>query len=487
MGTRPRGGPGAVAMGPRTGTGGWRGPIPRLGGALVTLALIAGPARSGPPQVALAPHGPAEVGPNPAIGFPQLDAPGIDDDAELRRIVVGDADGRVMVARVLGVHGREVVALLPDGQLGWPEGLVPTDRPFRPATAEDLRRSLLAGPYRGFQAYQTDHYLVVSQGSPGFAAASAQLLESLYRGLSAALAWDGILVREAEFPLVAIIYATERDFRARHDVPPDVQAFYHVVSNRIYFFESSERDQAAPEVAGLRRPQTVAHEGTHQVLQNIGVQPRLAAWPAWLSEGLAEYCAPTSTDRRGRWDNVGKVNPFHMATFRDLADAGRDRRPATVEALVTRPDLSPTDYARAWALTHYLLKAKHRDQFAHRDQFVAYLKRMGKLRPLERRSPAEYLADFRTFFGRDLDRKVVQYVSALADPGALPYYAVVFAQPMPDGPPLRSTLVSQSPSMIRQWLDSMTSPHGGAPSWYIEPCPSRASASYRARGWLNGP
>lgn len=487
-------------MGPRKGTDGCGRPVPRLGSVLVSLALISVPGRAGPPgpnRTSLSPDRPAQAaGWKPAPGPPRGGDPELVADVGERRIVVGDADGQILVARVLGVRGREVVALLPDGQLGWPDGLVPTDQPFRPATAEELCRSLLAGTYRGYRAYQTDHYLVVSKGSPAFAAASVQLLESLYRGLSAALAWDGIAVQEAEFPLVAVIYATERDFRAQHDVAPDVRAFYHVVSNRIYFFESSDRDRAAPEVAGLRRPQTVAHEGTHQILQNIGVQPRLAAWPAWLSEGLAEYCAPTSTDRRGRWDNVGKVNPFHMATFRDLADplavrgpgpgtprppAAADPRRATVEALVTRSVLSPTDYARAWALTHYLLKA------GHRDRFVAYLKRMARLRPLERRTPAEHLVDFRTFFGRDPDRKVGPYVAALADPGVLPYFAVAYAQPMPDGPPLRSTLVSQSPSVIRQWLEAMVSPHGGAPSWYIEPCPSRASASCWARGWLNGP
>ena len=463
-------------MGPRTGAGGGLRPIRGLGGALATLALIPGLALAGPPR-------PPRVAPAP-MGPPPVDLA----EAEDRRIVVGDADGRVMVARVLAVRGPEVVALLPDGQLGWPDGLVPTERPFAPVTAGELRRSLLEGDYRGFQAFQTEHYLVISKGSPGFAAASGHLLESLHRGLMAALAWDGIPVREAEFPLVAVIYATERDFRARHDVPPDVQAFYHVVTNRIYFFETSDRDLAAPEVAGLRRPQTVAHEGTHQVLQNIGVQPRLSAWPAWLTEGLAEYCAPTTTDKFGRWDNVGKVNPFHMATLRDLADPppGRDRRLTTVEGLVGRKNLSPTDYARAWGLTHYLLKARHRDGYAHRDQFVAYLRMLARRRPLERRTPQEHLAEFRTFFGRDLDRKVSQYIQALPDPVTLPFYAVAYAQPMPEGPPLRATLVSQSPTVIRQWLDTMYSPHGGAPAFEIVPCPSRAWAAYRVQGWLNG-
>src|SRR5262249_50386195 len=163
--------------------------------------------------------------------------------------------------------------------------------------------------------------------------------------------------------LVAVIFRTERDFRAHKKVDRDVQAYYEIFTNRIYFYQDSERDQQAPEVAALRKPQTVAHEGTHQILQNIGVQPRLGAWPLWLVEGLAEYCAaPTTTKRGVGWRGLGIVNPLHMATIRDLEDPlslqvngpnrpriGRDPGMPLVEYLVTRTQLTPTDYALAWA------------------------------------------------------------------------------------------------------------------------------------------
>ena len=56
----------------------------------------------------------------------------------------------------------------------------------------------------------------------------------------------------------------------------------------------------------LRKPQTVAHEGAHQILANIGVQPRLSDWPLWLIEGFAEYCAtPTRTKKGMAWDQAG--------------------------------------------------------------------------------------------------------------------------------------------------------------------------------------
>ena len=245
----------------------------------------------------------------------------------------------------------------------------------------------------------------------------------------------------------------------------------------------------------------MAHEGTHQVLQNLGVQPRLADWPAWLSEGLAEYCAPTTLGRHGDWARFGKVNPFHMATFRDLkdpislqlrgdgltpSDFGVDPSRPIVEGLATRNELSPTDYAFAWALTHYLLTRHH-------DRFLAYLKTMGKMRPLERRTSAEDLFTFRAAFGDDLaklDRRVRAHVDLLEEQGnfeALTYYAVVFEQVLPDSPNLRGTLVSQSPSVIRQWLAAMVSPQGGAAGWEIIPCQTRGQAFLRTRRGFLGP
>ncbi len=94
-----------------------------------------------------------------------------------------------------------------------------------------------------------------------------------------------------------------------------------MLSNRIFFYEKSRRDQDAPEVSALRRPQTVAHEGTHQILHNVGIQPRLSDWPLWLVEGLAEYCSSTRFTRKGvEWAGLGQAHPIHLATIRDLED-----------------------------------------------------------------------------------------------------------------------------------------------------------------------
>ncbi len=415
-----------------------------------------------------------------------------------RRLLIADAAGRTLVAREYARLGDRTAAILPDGSIGWPNAAIETDQAFRPWTATELIREIRAGPYRDFEVVEEVHYLVLTAGSEGFARDSARLLESLYRGLLESFRAQGFAARDSEFPLVAVIFATEAEFRARTRASAEVQALYDVESNRIFLYEKAERDRGPPELAGLRGPQAVAHEGTHQVLQNIGVQPRLADWPAWLVEGLADYCAPTATTRTGEWARFGVVNPMHMATIADLDDTialrrqlggldpslfGLDTRRPWIETIVARDELGPTDYALAWALVHYL--ATHRY-----GEFREYLMRMGRLAPLEPRSPAAQLAEFRSSFRRkprELDRLVVSHLGRLRGYEPLPFYAVGFRQPLIDGSEYRVTLVSQSPSVIARWIELVGMVDGGPPRVDLVPYASRERAVRAAAAWLDGP
>jgi hypothetical protein len=418
------------------------------------------------------------------------------DAGEAPRIRVQTESGRVVAARVHGAHGDRVAVLLPDGQLGFPRRLVYTEDPFRPVTADEMAHELLAGPFAGFQVLQSAHYVVLYQSTASFAKASLKLLEDLYRGLMKAFNERGITAHEPEFPLVAIIFRTEAEFRAHKKVDPDVQAYYEIFSNRIYFYQVSKRDEQAPEIAALRKPQTVAHEGTHQILQNVGVHPRLSDWPIWLVEGLAEYCSsPAVATKKGGvgWKGLGEVNPLHMATIRDLEDPqsmpvlgmnrpriGRDPRMPLVEYLVTRIELTPTDYALAWALTHYLALKRGPD-------FVEFLKTMSQSPPLKPVSPEEHLAEFRAAFGSDLaqmDRTIGSYLSKLKGYDPLPYYAVMFEQHVGAGLIKRAAIVSQSTSVIRQWLETVSAADGAPPSWRALPHSTRARALLTAEQWV---
>jgi hypothetical protein len=404
------------------------------------------------------------------------------------------------------------VVLLPDGSLGWPDGEVVTDRPFRPWTARQLSHALQSGPFRGFRAVERAPYLVLTQGSDDFARAAAELLEHLYLDLTDCLEEGGIPVREPEFPLVAIIFKDVTSFRHYRPVDPDVRAYYEITTNRIVLYEHSEQDVRAPELSALRRPQTIAHEGVHQILQNVGVQARLASWPAWLVEGLAEYFAPTSRpvidvgDDKPWGDygrrNFGQVNPFHMATVIDLQDPAtllshlRGSGPDAVAApwtrlgpeepwvthLMLRTDLSPTDYALAWSLTHYLAQN-------HPEAFRSYLLTLRKYSPLEPRTSEWHLKEFVSAFGRPslaLARRIDRHLATLQY-DRVPYYAVRFEQPSAGGMIRRGILVSPSPTMIAQWLQTQALPDGGPFIWWANPYHTRNQARLACEIWLFSP
>ncbi len=419
--------------------------------------------------------------------------------SDARRVLVRDENGQPVVARIHGRDGDRTAVLLPDGQIGWPDGLIFTDKPFVASTKDAVRDRLLAREFAGFHAIETRHYVVLYQGgdkdSKSFAQASAAVLENLYAGLTNALNRRDVPVHESEFPLVAVIFKTEEDFRRHKPVAPDVQAYYEILSNRIFLYEKSRRDQTAPEVSALRKPQTVAHEGTHQILQNIGVHPRLSDWPLWLVEGLAEYCASPKIGKNGSptWSGLGQVNLLHMATIRDLDDplsttvpgakapvVARDPKQPLVEYLVTRSELSPTDYALSWALTYHLAKRRL-------DNFLDYVREMSKLAPFEQRSPEDQLRAFKAAFGPNLGKlgkDVAGHIGRLKQVDALPYYAVMFEQSLGNGMVRRAAMVSQSPSMIRQWIETTTNPRGNEPHWQILPHPSKARALMTAGQWM---
>jgi hypothetical protein len=441
---------------------------------------------------------------------PHPPSPLVAEDRKAPRFKVRDEFGQCVVARLHGQFGGTTAVILPDGQTALipPNGqpgtrtpLVPTNEPFKPLTASELESILHKGPFAEYQLLTTDHYLIFYKSTPAFAQDSGRLLEDLYRGLIDTFRRKDVPVHEPEFPLVAVIFATEKDFRAHKSVDPQVRAYYEFFTNRIFFFQKSDRDHLEPRVAALLKPQTVAHEGAHQILSNIGVQPRPNSWPPWLVEGLAEYCATTVNTKKGIiWSGLGQINSLHMATIRELEDPlsnqmntsatstkkiARKLSISQSEALLLKTSLTPTDYAEAWALTHYL--AKNRPT-----EFFNFVRAMSQVPPLEPRTPQENLLDFRKFFNEAparLDKKLGDHIHNLSRKNTyvtLYYYQVVFQQALGNGVLRRAATVSQSPQIIQQWIQEMTSPMGDIPSWEAIAWPTRARAEQAAQEWMRG-
>ena len=186
-----------------------------------------------------------------------------------------------------------------------------TDRPFVAATKKSMSEAL-AAQFVGFKQRATKHYLFIYNTSEPFYEATSRILETMHPKLVAYCRRHKLSTQSIDTPLVVIMFKTEAEFRKYRQMRGSILAYYNSVSNRIILYEQSALAQVAPTIAVKQSISTIAHEGVHQILHNIGVQQRLASWPMWISEGLPEYFAPTSVARRAKWKGVGFPNDLRM-------------------------------------------------------------------------------------------------------------------------------------------------------------------------------
>jgi hypothetical protein len=320
-------------------------------------------------------------------------------------------------------------------------------------------KNLATGPFRDFQAKKTKHYVYFYNTSENFALGTSRILESMVPGMITHARQQKIEVHEPDVPLVAIMFRTEAEFQNFRRMPEGVVAYYHIATNHIVMYEESELFRIKPELAIQESISTIAHEGAHQILHNIGVQQRLSRWPMWLSEGIAEYYAPTSFGRNLRWKGAGQVNDMRMFNL-ELFLKGRDADTPSgqmIEHTVAAARLTATGYASAWSLTHFLAKTK-------KDDFNAYMREVSRLGPFEGNgdvvAPGIIPANielFKKHFGSDLvklEEGLVKHLKSLPynDPfGDWPHY--VAAVEIDTGRrPRREANLFHTQSMAEKWV-----------------------------------
>jgi hypothetical protein len=239
----------------------------------------------------------------------------------------------------------------------------------------------------------------------------------MYSGVYLYSKGQKIEVHEPEVPLVVIMFRTEQEFQDFQRMPSGVVAYYSPITNYVVMYEQSRLSQMAPELALRQAISTIAHEGAHQILHNIGVQQRLSHWPMWICEGLAEYFAPTSTDSRLTWKGPGQLNELRLIQLDQyLRKRPPDSHGDLVADTVEAAQLTSTGYATAWALTYYLVQKQA-------PKFFGFLQEVSRIGPLEgggRPDKHGHLAANREMFvrhfGNDmnaLEDQVVLYLQKL--------------------------------------------------------------------------
>jgi hypothetical protein len=286
--------------------------------------------------------------------------------------------------------------------------------PFRAYPPEQMSKSVLAELPKGFQVYQTAHYMIVYDTSLPYARWCGALFERLYKAFHTAWKNQGFEMVEPDFRLVAVIFSEKATYvkysqKDLGDAADSIFGYYNMESNRMIMYDLvgvaaarpgrsvgiAQLNQflAGPTASGM--VSTIVHEATHQIAFNSGLHQRLSDCPKWFSEGIAMYCETPDLKGTKEWAGIGVVNLARLQQFWQY----RQERPAdSLKTLISRDDrlVNPKQavdaYAESWALTYYLI---HK----HPKEYVAYLRVLSRKQPLVVDDKATRIAEFERQFG----------------------------------------------------------------------------------------
>jgi hypothetical protein len=408
-----------------------------------------------------------------------------------------DERGQPVIARQYVLVGDNAIVMLPDGQLVTRRSnqISPSERPFSGADREKLAEDLTERQFPGFKSRVTRHYIFVYNTSDEFAYGTSRILETMLPGVTEYCRQFKLDVSDPQVPLVVVMFRTEEEFQRYRRMPDGVVAYYHTLNNRVFMYEQSRLARVRPDLAIQQSISTIAHEGAHQVLHNIGVQQRLSMWPMWLSEGMAEFLAPTATGAKLRWKGVGQINDLRMFELEQYIKSRSAGKPdgQMIDQTVMAARLSSTGYASAWSLVHYLAKMR-------RPEFQKYLQEVSRLGPLETAGESQgpgIVRENRTLFikhfgedSADIEARLIAYLKKqpYLDPFKdLPHF-VAIVQLSEGKRPKREINTFHSRTMATEWVSQMLEKvdpavRDSAPP-RIQQFPNRAAAEGFARQML---
>lgn len=330
---------------------------------------------------------------------------------ENERLAVRDDNGNRVVGRYLVGSGSVRFVLMPDGRLKVFDDaeVSPTEDAFTPMTIDEVRDRWLADERLAkleMKSIQSRHFLFLYNTSEPFIRATRTILETMYPAVRKYFQRTRIDTHEPEFPLVIVAFANDHQFQEFNRMPEGVVAYYDSAFNNVALYEQSRLNQVAPQVAVMNSISTIAHEGVHQILYNIGVQQRLSQWPMWLSEGLPEFFAPTSTGEGARWKGLGATNDLRMKEiFEDVKSGRRLGDGSHLKRLVESNEFDSQEYAYAWGVIHWMARKQREELFA-------------SIREASTRKPLAHLTenapDNASFFQKHLGDDFVEHEKDLA-------------------------------------------------------------------------
>jgi hypothetical protein len=132
--------------------------------------------------------------------------------------------------------------------------------------------------------------------------------------------------------------------------------------------------------------------------------------PLWLSEGLAMYFETGSSRSSLLWSRPGLVNPRHQPAFLKLLDdsqiSGDLNSLIESDATFLNAAETPAAYAKAWALTHYLIREE-------KTGMQKYLLSLSQRKPMVGLTAEQRTQEFQDAFGKlpdEMERELVSYI-----------------------------------------------------------------------------
>jgi len=415
-----------------------------------------------------------------------------------RRVLVKSDDDELVVGKVQVELGESFVVIMPDGRISVfkKDDATITERPFVGVASKELAEKLQK-KFPGYKVQSTKHFIYVYNTSDLFHKGTSRILESLYPGLITYCKGRKLEVADPPYPLVVVMFRKRQeweDYMHGMFAGTSVAAFYDGATNRVLMYEQSELGEEAPEYALKQIISTVAHEGVHQILHNIGVQERLSRWPMWISEGLPEYFAPTSVSKGLTWKGAGQINDLRMKSIDRLLRMGPRQSiqstkasNTTTEAIVTATDLDADGYAWSWALTHFLGEKK-------KPEFQKYLADIAASEPMMTPDAEKQKRMFVKHFGSDfakMDTEMMKHLKNLpyVDPiENMTHYVVMMRYPQGIRT-MRGYAIALSEKQVaetRQELaGKLTAAEQNAAIFEVRKAKSRTEAMSMAAGWMS--
>jgi hypothetical protein len=286
-----------------------------------------------------------------------------------------------------------------------------TSENFTPYPPSMLRGMLQQEFGPQFEVTGTGHFLVVY---PKGQRQWADRFEQMYRSCVMYFTVRGFKLTDPQFPLVAIVFPTQDDFRhyaAKDTVPAGagLLGYYSPYTNRVALFDIG--DGRANNSQWQQNYATVLHEASHQTAFNTGIHSRWSPPPRWVAEGLGTmfeargvadsrtYTSQQDRINRGRLNDFKKLMPKHQP--QDLVEMLNSDRPFDADPI--------SAYAQAWAFTFFLVEEMPRE-------YARYLEKTASRAAFTPYTSAQRLKDFTDVFGENLallDAHFLRFIGGL--------------------------------------------------------------------------